>query len=88
MKYQHTLDIKGVRIGDLEEVLEKSREYAAAEIDWDAKILTITYAVGAFGAAADLWDLRGVVRELEESIEDYFYSWPGLGKPQPVKESS
>lgn len=69
--YELTIDLNKVRLGDVDDVVELARQQGNPVVDWAAKTCTVRYMVGDDEGIPDLWDLRGVVNELEIELDDY-----------------
>ena len=84
MRYVTHIDVKGLPMGELPQVLDYLREMAFAKFNAESATIRVIYTVEPDDMVSDLMDLRGVIAEQEAYLSGYM-PHPEIPKPQPLE---
>lgn len=79
------IDVRTCALADVDDMLAKLRELGAATIDFKRNVAVVDYTIGPDGSAEDMWDLRGVLQELECELSNYV-DCPCVPKPRQLED--
>lgn len=78
--YRTYIDLGDTSVRDIAEVVDSLRDLGAPSYDPLTHIVTVDYEIGPDGAADDLWDLRGVIEDIEANLSQWVPT-PDIAKP-------